>query len=80
MNDWRLKEAKKNFSEVMTKALTLGPQRVRWRDQSVIVLAEADYQRLITTNVSLKDYLLNGREISNLELVRDKAPMPEVAW
>lgn len=36
--DWRLADAKNRFSELVTKALTDGPQRVRRREQAVMVL------------------------------------------
>jgi phosphopantothenoylcysteine decarboxylase/phosphopantothenate--cysteine ligase len=41
--DWQVAEAKNRFSELMTKALTEGPQRVRRRKETVIVMAEGDY-------------------------------------
>jgi hypothetical protein len=80
MTDWQLAEAKNKFSEVMTKALTSGPQRVRRRDQAVIVLSEADYQRLIGAKASFKEVLLNGPDLSDLDLTRDDSPMREVTW
>jgi prevent-host-death family protein len=78
--DWQLAEAKNKFSEVMTKALTSGPQRIRRRDQVVVVLSEADYQRLTGERVTLKDYLLAGPDLSDLDLRRDASPMRDVTW
>jgi prevent-host-death family protein len=77
---WQLADAKNRFSELVTKALTDGPQRVRRRDEAVIVLAEADYQRLTGERMNLKEYLLNGPDLSELELERDSSPMREVEW
>ena len=48
--DWRLADAKNRFSELFTTALTLGPQRVRRRNDAVVVLSEPDYQRLTGRN------------------------------
>ncbi|MGH2530986.1 MAG: type II toxin-antitoxin system prevent-host-death family antitoxin [Thermomicrobiales bacterium] len=77
---WQLADAKNRFSELVTKALTEGPQRVRRRDQAVVVLAEADYQRLTGERSSLQEYLLNGPDLSDLDLKRDPSPMREVDW
>ena len=77
---WQLAEAKNKFSEVMTKALTAGPQRVSRRDQTVVVLAEADYLRLTGEHTTLKDFLLAAPDLSDLDLTRDASPMREVAW
>jgi phosphopantothenoylcysteine decarboxylase/phosphopantothenate--cysteine ligase len=38
--EWQVAEAKNRFSELMTKALTEGPQRVRRRKETVVVMAE----------------------------------------
>jgi antitoxin Phd len=77
---WQLADAKNRFSELVTKALTDGPQRVRRRDQVVIVISEADYQRLTGERSNLRDYLLNGPDLSDLDLERDSSPMREVTW
>ena len=76
--DWQLAEAKNRFSEVMTKALTSGPQRIRRRNEVVIVLSEVDYQRLTGERMTLKDYLLTGPDLSDLDLRRDASPMRDV--
>lgn len=39
-SEWQVAEAKNRFSELMTKALTEGPQRVRRRKETVVVMAE----------------------------------------
>jgi hypothetical protein len=64
----------------MNKALTSGPQTIRRRDQVVIVLSEADYRRLSGEEVTLKDYLLNGPDLSGLDMRRDTTPMREFEW
>ncbi len=77
---WQLAEAKNKFSEVMTKALTAGPQRVSRRDQTVVVVSEAEYQRLTGARTTLKEFLLAGPDVSDLDLARDPSPIREVAW
>jgi prevent-host-death family protein len=75
--DWELDEAKMRLGELVTRALTEGPQRVRRGDQAVVVLSEADYRRLTGERITLKDYLLGGPDLSDLDLARDPSPMRE---
>ena len=77
---WKLADAKNRFSELVNRALTDGPQRVQRRDEVVVVLAEADYQRLRGEHPTLVDHLLNGPDLSDLDLKRDPGPMREVEW
>jgi len=46
MTEWRLAEAKNRISELVTRALREGPQRVRRHDAAVVILAENDYEKL----------------------------------
>jgi phosphopantothenoylcysteine decarboxylase/phosphopantothenate--cysteine ligase len=46
INEWAVAEAKNRFSELVTKALTEGPQRIRRRDETAVVLSEAQYEAL----------------------------------
>lgn len=64
----------------MTRALTEGPQRIRRRGQVVVMLSEAEYQRLTGEREALTAYLLSGPDLSELDLTRDPSPMREVAW
>ena len=70
---WQLAEAKNKFSEVVTRALTEGPQRIQRRDQTVILLSEADYRRLTGEKPSLLDFIRRGPDLSELDLSRDKS-------
>jgi len=45
--EWLLAEAKNKLSEVVSLALTSGPQRIKRRGQAVILLSEDDYLKLI---------------------------------
>ena len=78
--NWRLADAKNKVSEVMSRALTEGPQRIRRRDQVVVVLSEAEYQRLTGERETLRDYLLRGPDLTGLDLARNSEAMREVAW
>ena len=77
--EWRLAEAKNKFSELVNRALSEGPQRVVRRNDVVIVLAERDYEQLVGTKLSFKDFLLQeGPTFSGLDLTRDRTPMRDV--
>lgn len=78
--DWPLADAKNRFSEVVTKALTVGPQRVRRRDRAVIILDELEYQRLLGERPSFKSYLFEGPPLNELDLRRDDSPGRDVSW
>jgi antitoxin Phd len=75
---WQLAEAKNKLSEVFNRALTDGPQRIRRRGEVVWVVSETDYQRLTGKRVTFKEFLLNGPDLSALDLTRDPSPMRDV--
>ena len=72
--DWLLAEAKNRLSEVVTLALTKGPQKVKRRNQAVIILSEEEYKRLTGARMSFKDYLMEGPSFEGLDLTRDTSP------
>lgn len=71
--DWMLAEAKNKFSEVIKLALTQGPQRVRRRNESVIILDEKEYQHLTGVKPSFKEFLMKGPSFEELDLTRDES-------
>lgn len=77
---WQLAEAKNKLSEVVTRALEEGPQRIRRRGQVVVVISEAEFDRLRGKRESLVDELLQGPDLSGLDLTRDQSPMRDVEW
>lgn len=78
--NWPLAEAKNKLSEVVTRALEEGPQRITRRGQIVVVISEEEFDRLSGKRLSFKDYLLNGPDLSDLDLTRDPSPMRDVTW
>jgi prevent-host-death family protein len=76
---WQLADAKNKFSEVMTRALTEGPQRVRRRDQVVVIISETDFDQLAGKSKSFQDHLLSVPDLSDLDLSRDRSEMREVS-
>lgn len=72
---WKFADARNRFSELVNSALADGPQRVSRRDDVVIVLSEADYLQLQGKRPNLIDYLLNGPDVSDLDVTRDRSPI-----
>jgi prevent-host-death family protein len=75
--EWQLADAKNRFSELVTQALHVGPQRVRRRNESVVVISADDYERLSGQTISFKEYLLAGESLEGVDLTRDRSPMRE---
>lgn len=78
MMEWQLADAKNRLSEVVNRALTVGPQRITRRKECVVVLSEAEYERLTGNQPTLVEYLLDGPDLSDLDFTRDESPMREV--
>jgi antitoxin Phd len=76
--DWQLAEAKNKFSEVVQRALSEGPQRVTRRGKTVVILAEEEYDRLRGKRKGFKAYLMEGPSLEDVDLTRDRTPMPQL--
>ena len=76
--NWQLAEAKNRLSEVVSKALGEGPQRITRRGEAVIVVSEADYTRLTGERPGFVDYLMNGPSLEGVEIERDRTAMRAV--
>jgi prevent-host-death family protein len=81
-SEWKLQDAKSQFSELFNLALTEGVQVVSRRGKhKVVVLAKDEYDRLTQPRGSLSQFLLDsplaGSEL-NLERVRDLPRSTEI--
>lgn len=76
--EWKLADAKNRFSELVTMALHDGVQRVRRRDQVVVVLSEPEYERLTGVRTRFKDFLLAAPDLSGVDLTRDTSAMRDI--
>lgn len=78
--EWQLADAKNKFSEVMTRAITEGPQRVRRRQDVIFIISETDYNKIKGKNpVSFKEFLLNSDvSLEGLDLSRDRSTMRDI--
>lgn len=75
--EWQLADAKNRFSELVTRALRVGPQRVRRRNEAVIVISAREYEALAGEHISFKEYLMRGESLEGLDLERDRSSMRE---
>jgi len=76
--DWRLAEAKNKLTEVVNRALAEGPQRIQRRGDTVLVVAEAEYERLCGREPTLKQHLLAGPSLRGVKLARDRSAPRDV--
>ena len=76
--EWRLADAKNKFSELVNRALSEGPQRVKRRGDVVVILAQRDYDKLSGKRPSFKEFLMRGPGLEDLDLARDTSPMRDV--
>ena len=71
---WQLQDAKNRFSELVEKAINLGPQTVTKRGiEAVVVVSFDEYKKLTKPKSSLVDFFKNSplHDIE-LDLERDK--------
>ena len=77
--DWQLADAKNRFSELVNRALAEGPQRVRRRQDAVVVVAEQDFDKLTGKRPSFKQFLLaKGPGLEGVDLTRDPSTMRRI--
>ena len=75
--NWQLQEAKQRFSELVQRALNEGPQIVTRRGREAVVVLSADEYRRLTGQVpDFRDFLLQGPDLSLLELDRCARDLP----
>lgn len=74
-NIWQLQDAKKQFSEVVNKALDEGPQVVTRRGEEVVVIvSKNDYQKLLKSQNSLVEFFRQSPLVGvALDLARDRS-------
>jgi antitoxin Phd len=77
--EWNLADAKNRFSELVNLALTEGPQRVRRRKDTVVVVSAEEFEQLTGQRPTFKDYLTQGESFDGLKLERDPSPSRDAA-
>jgi antitoxin Phd len=77
--EWRLADAKNRFTELVNLALNSEPQIVKRRNDTVMVISQADYVRLTQKNPSFKEHLFNVPcSLNDIVHTRDTSPMRHV--
>ncbi len=77
--EWQLADAKNRFTELVNRALAEGPQRVRRRGDTVVVVAQRDYDKLSGKRPLFKAFLMGkGPSLEGLDLTHDRSPMRDV--
>jgi len=76
--EWKLADAKNRLSELVTKAATEGPQRIRRHKDVVVVIAEPAYRAMTGERPTLKQLLLDGPSLADVIPERDRSSMRSV--
>jgi len=77
--EWLLADAKNKLSEVVTLAVTEGPQQIKRRNDRVVLISQKDYDKLTGQKLNFKDFLLTKTpSLFDLEITRDQSPMRNV--
>jgi prevent-host-death family protein len=76
---WQLQEAKQKFSQLVRRALEEGPQTVtRHGEEAVVVISAREFRRLAGKKPDLKEVLLSGPPLDDLELERSREMPREI--
>jgi antitoxin Phd len=79
-NEWRLYDAKNKLSEVVNRALVIGPQHIRRNKDEVVVMSRKTFEQLTGEKQSFVDYLLSGPSLAGLDLTRDQSPGRDIVF
>jgi prevent-host-death family protein len=76
---WQLQDAKRQFSEVVRRALHRGPQVVtRHGRKTVVVVAIEDFERLRGKRRDFRSFLLEAPALHRLDIRREAKPARRV--
>jgi antitoxin Phd len=72
---WQIQDAKNKLSEVITRALTQGPQVItKHGEKTVVVVSYTEYEKLRKSQSKLSDFFRQSPLAgSDLDLSRDKS-------
>lgn len=76
--EWKLAEAKNRLSEVVSRALIEGPQRIRRRNDIVVVISEQELYALRGGVNPPLDHLMSGTGLEEGYPTRNPSPIHEV--
>ena len=70
---WQIQDAKNKLSEVISRALTQGPQLItKHGEKTVVVVSYAEYEKLRKSQGKLSEFFQNS-PLLGLDLSRDKS-------
>lgn len=70
---WKLQDAKARFSQLIENALAKGPQSITRRGSKVaVVLSAKQYEDMVSSKPSLKEFLLACPKVKGFEVERQK--------
>jgi len=70
---WQIQDAKNKLSEVITRALTQGPQVItKHGEKTVVVVSYTEYEKLRKSQNKLSEFFRTS-PLAGVELTRDKS-------
>jgi prevent-host-death family protein len=70
---WQIQDAKNKLSEVITRALTQGPQLItKHGEKTVVVVSYAEFEKLRKSQGKLSDFF-RASPLAGVDLTRDKS-------
>jgi prevent-host-death family protein len=77
---WNVADAKNRLSEVLDRAKRDGPQTIKRRGDTFVLLPADQYEQLTGAKPSFLDWLLHGPRIDDLPMpARDESRMRDVS-
>lgn len=73
--EWNLAEAKNRLTKVVNRAISEGPQVIRRRKDTVVVVAADEFERMTGKKPGFKEYPFDGPSLEGLNLDRDRGPI-----
>lgn len=73
-------EASEHFEELIDRAISAGPQRVIRESDTLVIEANVIEREKRHGARSLKELILNGPDLSDIDLSRNQSPGREFAW
>ena len=76
--EWNLAEAKNRLTELVNLVLSEGPQVIRRRKDTVVVISAQEYEKMAGKRPTFKEFLLTGPTLEGLDLQRDASSVRDV--
>jgi hypothetical protein len=73
-------EASERFKELIDRAISDGPQRVIRDDDTLVIEVKVIERETWHGARSLREMILNGPDLSDLDLSRDQTPSRDYDW